>query len=246
MHKPPKSAPVSTPWKNYLAGLPGLGARPLVVGVLTSFGGATAALKLKARPCDLVEWRLDLTGQKNGLWLERCFALEQAGLPVLLTIRSSAEGGRWFGEEPERLTLYRRGLDVVHAVDVEINNRLLPQVIAAAHALQKPVVGSFHDFTETPPRAVLEEVIRLGWKSGADIVKLAVKLRSPDDLALLLALLQTATPQRPLCVIGMGDPQARLDLARAGSCLAYGYLDRPTATGQLACAELAAQLRCGA
>ena len=242
MNKPLKSAPAA-PWKNYLAGLPAFGKRPLLVGVLSSYGGATAALKWKSRPCDLVEWRLDLTGQKSGLWLERCFALEQAGWPVLLTIRSSAEGGHWFGEEPERLALYRRGLEVVRAVDVEINSRLLPAVVAAAHAQQKSVIGSFHDFAVTPPRAELEEIIQLGWKSGADIVKLAVKLNRPDDLALLLDLLRTATPQRPLCVIGMGDPAARLALARAGSGLAYGYLDHPTATGQIPCAELAAQLR---
>ena len=233
---------VSKPWKNYWSGFPSLGKRPLIVGVLTSFGDVTRVLKMPERPFDLVEWRLDLTGQRSGMWVERCFDLEQTGLHVLLTIRSSAEGGQWLDEDEECFKLYRRGLDVVSMVDVEINSRLLPRVIAAAHALGKPVIGSFHDFSRTPPRTVLDEVVHLGWRTGADIVKLATKLQKPEDLVLLQAILRTGTPQRPLCVIGMGAAEARLELARAGSCLVYGFLGKSTALGQMACNDLAKQL----
>ena len=242
MKKTPSNAVISKPWKNCLAGFPSLGKCPLIVGVLTSFGDVTRVLKMPERPFDLVEWRLDLTGQRSGRWVERCFEMEQAGLPVLLTIRSSNEGGKWFGEDEERFMLYRRGLDVVSMVDVEINSRLLPRVIAAAHARGKPVIGSFHDFSGTPPRTVLEEVARLGWRTGADIVKLATKLQTPEDLVLLQTILRTGTPQRPLCIIGMGAAEARLALARAGSCLVYGFLGKSTALGQVACDVLAEQL----
>jgi 3-dehydroquinate dehydratase-1 len=237
-----KAAP-SQPWKNYLARFPDLGKRPLIVGVLTSFGEATHVLKSKARPFDLVEWRLDLTGQRGGMWAERCFALEQAGMRVLLTIRSSAEGGKWFGEDAERLQLYRRGLEVVSMVDLEINQRLLPRVVAAAHEAGKPVIGSFHDFAETPPRAVLDEVVTRGWKSGADVVKLATRLKTEADLPRLLDLLRSGTPQRPLCAIGMGAPEARLALARAGSCLVYGFLGAATAPGQISCNDLVEHIK---
>ncbi|TAN37458.1 MAG: type I 3-dehydroquinate dehydratase [Verrucomicrobia bacterium] len=242
MKKTPSNTAVSKPWKNYLTGFPSLGKRPLIVGVLAGFGEATQILKAKERPFDLVEWRLDLTGQRSGMWVERCFELEQADIRVLLTIRSSAEGGKWFGAEDERLVLYRRGLEVVSMVDIEINNRLLSRVVAAAHEVGRPVIGSFHDFSETPPRAVLEEVITRGWKTGVDVVKLALRLKTDADLPLLLDVLKTGTPQRPLCVIGMGAPEARLELARAGSCLAYGFLGQFTAPGQIACQELATQL----
>lgn len=216
----------------------------MIVGVLTSFGEATQVLELRVRPFDIIEWRLDLTGMGvgGGRWLQRCFDLEQAGIPVLLTIRSSAEGGKWTGEEAERLTLYRRGLEVVSAVDVEINSRLLPRLVASAHEHAKPLIGSFHDFSGTPPRAMLEDVIRLGWRTGVDIVKLATRLNAPADLALLLDLLGQGTPPRPLCIIGMGAPEARLELARAGSCLVYGFLGQSVAPGQLACTDLAAQM----
>lgn len=237
-----KKVPASQPWKNYLTGFPDLGKRPLIVGVLTSFGEVTQVLKAKERPFDLVEWRLDLTGQRSGMWVERCFELEQAGIRVLLTIRSSAEGGKWFGEENERLLLYRRGLAVVSMVDIEINNRLLPRVVTAAHEVGKPLIGSYHDFSETPPRGVLDEVVTRGWKAGVDVVKLATKLKTAEDLALLREVLRSGTPQRPLCVIGMGAPEARLELARAGACLVYGFLGKATALGQVSCSVLAEQI----
>ncbi len=49
----------------------------------------------------------------------------------------------------------------------------------------------------------------------------------------------------PLCVIGMGPlgTPTRLSFATAGSCLTYGYLDKPAAPGQWPAKELYAALR---
>jgi len=46
-------------------------------------------------------------------------------------------------------------------------------------------------------------------------------------------------------VIGMGEAwkQTRLSFPKLGSCLTYGYLDKPTAPGQESAAELVRQLR---
>jgi 3-dehydroquinate dehydratase len=43
----------------------------------------------------------------------------------------------------------------------------------------------------------------------------------------------------------MGDAwkQTRIAFPKLGSCLAYGYLDKPTAPGQVSAAELVRQLR---
>jgi len=236
---------MAKPGQNYLAGFPDLGRRPLVIGVVTTFDEVTQALRFAQKPFDLVEWRLDLTGlgTGGGLWLERCRALEQAGIRVLLTNRANAEGGQWTGDDEERFTLLRRGLDVVSMVDLEIHSGLLPRVVTAAHAAGKPVIGSFHDFAGTPSCAEIEDVIARGWQSGTDVVKLALRLKTDGDLPLLLDLLKGGTPRRPLCVIGMGAPEARLALARAGSCFAYGFLGESAAPGQVPCTELWKQLR---
>ena len=220
-----------------------LGKRPLVIGVITSFDEAELAQKFSSRPFDLVEWRLDLTGAENGAWLERCRTLEQAGIRVLLTIRAAEEGGKWNGSDDERVALLQRGLDAVSMMDVEINSRIFSRVVAIAHAAGKPVVASFHNFSETPARAALEDAMARGWQARADVVKLALRLKTENDLPLLLSLLEKSTPQQPLCVIGMGAPEARLALARAGSCLAYGFLGESAAPGQLHCTDLWAQLQ---
>ena len=219
----------------------------MIVGVLTSFGEATQVLELAVRPFDIIEWRLDLTGlgTGGGRWLERCHDLEQAGIPVLLTIRSSAEGGKWLGDETDRMALFRHGVEVVSTMDIEINSRLLTSVIAEAHRYGKTVIGSFHDFHKTPPHATLGEILQRGWCAGADVVKVATKLNRPDDLDVLCDLQRTATPPRPVCMIGMGPPAARLALAQAGACFVYGFLGKAAVPGQLACEELWRQLVSG-
>jgi len=48
-----------------------------------------------------------------------------------------------------------------------------------------------------------------------------------------------------LCVIGMGRAwsETRIEFATLGSCLTYGYLDKPAAPGQISAAELVRRLR---
>ena len=68
--------------------------------------------------------------------------------------------------------------------------------------------------------------------------------RSEADLETLRTLLLSDW-QTPLCVIGMGDLGAstRISFAKMGSCLTYGYLDRPMAPGQISAAALAEKIK---
>ena len=51
--------------------------------------------------------------------------------------------------------------------------------------------------------------------------------------------------EKLLCVIGMGPDWAhtRVLFPQLGSCLTYGYLDKPTAPGQFSAAELTEKLQ---
>jgi 3-dehydroquinate dehydratase-1 len=51
--------------------------------------------------------------------------------------------------------------------------------------------------------------------------------------------------KRPLCIIGMGTAwtHTRASFPLLGSCLTYGYLDKPAAPGQIAVADLTRRLR---
>lgn len=210
-------------------------AGPLVVGTLSTLDGTVPLAG------DMVEVRLDKAGHRPD-WLERCKAIEAQGKPVLLTIRLRSEGGDWEQDDDRRLKLYEDGLAVVSAVDVELSSVNCAAVCRHANKLGKVCVISHHDFEKTPPLAELESVVERARQNGG-IAKVATMIRSESDVNILQELLARRGP-RPLCVIAMGEAwkETRVSFPKLGSCITYGYLDKPTAPGQWSAQELARQL----
>jgi 3-dehydroquinate dehydratase-1 len=206
-------------------------AGPLVVGVLSSLDGKVPLAG------DIVEVRLDKI-QCPADWLERCQSIEARGKPVLLTIRLRSEGGEWLADDTARLKLYEETLTALSAVDVELSSVICPALTRRAAELGKVCVVSHHDFQKTPPLAELESIMERARQNGA-VAKIATMIRSQADVETLQSLL-TKRGKQPLCVIGMGDAwkETRIAFAKLGSCLTYGYLDKPTAPGQVSAAEL--------
>ena len=219
-----------------------LGIKPLIVGCVATEARLRRCARRAPADCDWIEVRLDLTGPCGGEWAELCAAAGRNGRPVLLTVRSAREGGRWRGREAERTALLLRGLDVAAAVDLEIAAPSFGRVAQAASRRGVAVVGSFHDFRGTPAAERLAAIDTRGRALGADVVKIAAQVRNAADLARLFAL--PARSQGPICVLGMGPlgAIARVALPAAGSCLAYGALEAATAPGQLRCRDLAREL----
>jgi 3-dehydroquinate dehydratase I len=213
-----------------------LAGGPYVVGILSSLDGNIPLAG------DVVEVRLDKTGRPPD-WLERCQAIEARGKPVLLTVRLRNEGGEWPEDDNVRLKIYEAGLAALAAVDVELGSVICDAVVKLAEKLGKVCLVSHHDFEKTPPLAELESIVARAQQNGA-AAKVATMIRSEADVEILRALLGRKW-QRPLCVIGMGEAWSptRVLFPKLGSCLAYGYLDKPTAPGQVSAAELVRQLR---
>jgi 3-dehydroquinate dehydratase I len=213
-----------------------VGNGPLVVGVLSSLDGNSPLAG------DMVEVRLDRTGRPAD-WLARCKAIEARGKPVLLTVRLRSEGGEWQDDEQSRLKIYEQGLAALSAVDVELGSVIHTAVAKRAEKLGKICLVSHHDFEKTPALAELESIVDKAQQNGA-IAKVATMIRSEADLKILCALLDKKR-KRPLCVIGMGEAwkETRVLFPKLGSCLTYGYLDKPTAPGQVSAAELIRQMR---
>jgi 3-dehydroquinate dehydratase-1 len=212
-----------------------------VVGVISSLDGRFPPGRGGAA-CDLVEVRLDLAGCPAG-WLDRCKAIQAAGWPVLLTIRLAAEGGGWEADDEHRLGLFESGLRELAGADVEWRSKIARRVARLAKSRRKVCVLSYHDFEKTPPRKELEAVIAQA-QEWASIVKISTRLNGEEDERVLRSLL-AGKWKKPLCVIGMGPAWAhtRVSFPRLGSCLAYGWLDKPTAPGQLSAAQLTRKLR---
>ena len=220
-----------------------IGKKALVVGCISEERQLRRYARAAPGHCDAVEVRLDLTGLCGGEWTGLCRAIRRQGMPVILTIRDSREGGAWRGREADRLALYLAGLKSVSAVDMEIGAHALMTLAGAAKQVKATVVGSFHDFKGTPTLARLRAIEVRGRHMGADVVKVAVKVRTEADVATLFAFPHGASG--PICVLGMGDRAGitRVALPCAGSCLAYGALGRATAPGQMDCRRLCAELR---
>jgi 3-dehydroquinate dehydratase-1 len=218
-----------------------IGAVPRVVGTVSSLARKSLPRR-GVTTCDLVEVRLDLTG-RPARWLHRCAAIQDAGWPVLLTVRLATEGGGWKGADEQRWDIFEQGLGELAGADVEWRSELARPVAKLAKKLRKVCVVSYHDFEKTPAKKYLEEVIAQA-QEVASIVKISTRLKSRKDEEVLRSLL-AAKWKKPLCVIGMGAAWAhtRVEFTKLGSCLTYGYLNKPTAPGQMSAALLTKKLK---
>jgi 3-dehydroquinate dehydratase-1 len=219
--------------------------RPLVVGTLSTRRGFQSLLAAHGRPpCDVVEVRLDLIRMDPSVWQAGCRSLRERGIPVLLTIRHADEGGGWSGPDADRMAYYRAACPWVSALDVEIRQQALHALEEATERGGVLRIGSFHDFRSLPPPEALDGIVRTGVEQGADVVKVAVWLEDEAAMDQAAGLLQRFSHVR-IALVGMGPlgPASRIALARAGSCLTYGYLDRSAAPGQVSAAELWLQFK---
>jgi 3-dehydroquinate dehydratase-1 len=225
---------------------------PWLVGVVSAPDAvaAFATIAPAARFVDLLEVRVDLFAEGGpgraapiASWADAGARVEATGTPVLLTIRLAAEGGRWTGTEAARVALFREALarGACSWIDVEAASPEARDVTALARARGATSVVSHHDFARTPPLPELERVVAACRAAGADVPKVATKVNGDEDRAALLAL--AAAHAGAACVIGMGPEDLRVLLPARGSRLAYGFVDAPTAPGQLAAADMDARLR---
>jgi 3-dehydroquinate dehydratase-1 len=207
-----------------------VGEKPRIIGTLSS----SSVPKTARAICDIVELRLDLIPEALGKF--------ETELPVLLTVRSKTEGGQWAGSDQQRLETYRKFIPHVAAVDIELNSPIASDVCKLAHEAGKVSIVSFHDFSATPTLEILRAIVARGQNLGS-IVKIVTLANLDRDVEILRTLLSKRSS--PLCVMGMGQHAAmtRVEFPKLGSCLTYGYLDKPLAPGQTSAAELFSQLR---
>lgn len=214
---------------------------PLTAGSLPELGEELKAAA--ALPADLYEWRADYF---LGDWASALALLkEQAGRPVLATLRTKGQGGEWEGgpEAYEEAVLRLAGSGAPAMVDVELawGEERARRLIEAAHAQGMGAVASHHDFAATPSQEDMLALLTRMKALGADLPKLAVMPRCPQEvLALLHVTWQAAERLGPVVTMSMG-PLGRLSRVSGGltgSCLSFAAGLRPSAPGQIGAAEL--------
>lgn len=195
---------------------------------------------------DLIEWRADwfegLTEETRVLNLLAKMREVIKDIPLLFTIRTEAEGGAinisaQLYEEINRNVAKSRLVDMI---DIEVYKKGIP-VSALIDSLKKEgvfVLGSNHDFTQTPNKEEILHRLCCMQEKGADISKIAVMPNSKNDVIMLL----TATEEMvrlhariPIITMSMGSLGAisRISGGTFGSAVTFGMIGEASAPGQI-------------
>ena len=188
-----------------------------------------ASLHAPTRAFDVAELRLDYIREPD---LRRL--LDGRPCPVIATNRPVREGGRWTGDEGQRLALLeeadRQGADFV---DIELE--ALPRFRRQGRAR---LIVSYHNFQETPPD--LQAIARRIEATDADIVKLATHARSLRDNLAAFRVLRAA--RKPTIAVTMGEHGhvSRVLGPKFGAFLVFASLNagREAAPGQVPVRDL--------
>lgn len=139
--------------------------------------------------------------------------------------------------DARRLALLRAAVSAGAAfVDIEVGARASYKrtLLLEARRARCRVMVSHHDLEGTPPREDLEDLVDRCFTSGADIAKIACRVRSSKDNARLLGLLDD---DRALVVVGLGREgrMTRIAAPLAGSLFSFASRTkgRETAGGQI-------------
>ncbi len=190
--------------------------------------------KTRQEGMDIAELRVDLFSSSSpAIVLKEINKFKN--VPVLATIRSRKEGGKWKGSETARLALYQKLIPKADAVDIELSSsKINRKVISAARKAKKTVILSFHDFKKTPPLKSLYGILNKAKALGADIVKIAALIKKPSDLQ-TLAEFTLANSWQKIIVIGMGEKGSvsRVAFPCFGSLLTFAHIGEASAPGQL-------------
>lgn len=212
----------------------------------------TAAARAGA---DMVEWRLDFLERDPEMastaleHADQIFKLatkmrEAAGIPVLATYRTSAEGGNLDIEADGAATykdLVRDAAGWADVVDVEIVRPGGDDLVAELQD-QVMVVASFHSFQAGVDEEFLKAILQHMERSEAAVVKVAWMVGDPDDLEIVLDAQRWATQNLavPAVILGMGElgKQSRLGPAAKRSALTFATVGKASAPGQPTLEEL--------
>jgi len=194
-----------------------------------------SAIKAKKLGADILELRIDLLRSDVH---QSLLSIKKTGLPVIITNRMKREGGACDMEEDERINILLSLLPLADAVDIELCAVRKEDVVKGARKSGKTVIISTHNFQKTPESEIIIKIIDESMEAGADIAKLAVTPNSFEDVLRLLAI--TIHSKRAVCMIAMGEKgkHSRVIAPIYGSVMTYGYVEKPTAPGQLRVDEL--------
>jgi 3-dehydroquinate dehydratase-1 len=201
-----------------------------IVASLTDPSQARAA---QVQGAELLELRLDLMEGDPAELVRQCKAISH--LPLIATLRSAQEGGRYFGSPKEWAEKIAPVIPLVDYIDVE---QQFAPMAGPVRAAGRAIIASHHAAEMLPLHVlfVLEQELR----AYGDIPKIIVTPGNEDDLIDLIAFTRAA--KKPVCtgVMGAAFRYARAILPLFGSEFVYCHAGVPAAEGQYSVVEFVA------
>lgn len=215
-------------------------ASPAGVCVSVACENVTGALDMAKRSesqADVIEIRLDSLFQPE---IEPF--VKQLTKPLLFTNRPEWEGGSFKGPEAARIALLLQAIQQNCAL-VDLELKTAPELrgelldVLLKHP-QTGLIVSWHDFSGTPSRAELGEILQQQMESGAHIGKIVTTANDHKDVLRILNLLAIAAENNfPLIAFCMGaiGKISRLATTKLGGYMTYAAPDggKETAPGQV-------------
>lgn len=204
-----------------------------------------ALMQILAGPCDLIEWRADVYREtKQEHWISDTLAYLRDRIgerPLLFTFRTKEEGGMCStsAEGYRDMNLEAAQCGNADLIDLEWNrgSAYIADIIKAVHEKGTKVIVSFHDFSSTPEKERLLDILYGMQEIGADLTKAAVMPRRESDVLTLLevSLAMKETADRPYITMSMSRTGAvsRLCGALTGSALTFASGGKASAPGQM-------------
>ncbi|MBM3470487.1 MAG: type I 3-dehydroquinate dehydratase [Armatimonadetes bacterium] len=205
---------------------------------------APQAARLGALGPDCVEWRADFV---SGLTPEDVTELlagisAAASCPLIFTNRRHEEGGARPQDEAQRLAILEAaastGLAALVDIEMATSPALAEKAATVARSSGTSVIRSWHDFGATPPAAAILDSLRAMQEAGADVAKVAVMPRAPQDVLVLLeAGLEARSTflEIPCILMSMGavGAMSRIGGGYFGSDLTFAVGIAASAPGQI-------------
>lgn len=221
-----------------------LGKIPVVVGTIASELDVSVGSVDKV---DVFEIRVDMFRSTDIAFITKTLRSisDVYAKPLIVTVRSKAEGGAIDIDDNSRYEIIKAVIHLSAAIDVELSSKdLLKKVSTLCKKEHKLLIASYHNFKVTPDETMLDSLVADGKSMGADIVKLAVKANSKEDLTKLTSY-TIKNKGKALITISQGSigTISRIFNPFIGSLMTYGYIDIPSAKGQLSAFDIIEQLR---
>lgn len=236
----------------------GAGAFPLIITPLVGRTPAAIDAELEAivpKQPDMLEWRIDffegIADRAQVQDTARSIRRAAGAVPILLTRRNITEGGHAVPISEQAVVDLLAGAceaQCVDLIDYELSNPAadMARLRAVSTANGVALVASYHNFECTPDLDTLVGRFAEAERRGADVAKVAVMPKDPQDVLTLLAATYCAsrTIDVPLISMSMGGLGA---LSRVvgwmyGSAATFAVGKSSSAPGQITVEELRGML----